>query len=254
MSPRSLTLDDRRSDKLSSSVILPEQGRTLSLYIYIYIYMTNNLDRDDRTPESLLEAAWDGGAREAFAKFFVPRLARRLRARYPQDDPELCESAASDAVIAMLDRRTTFDPTRGALDAYQWGVARKKRLKLRSLSKRSNPGDHRAHAIKSFDELNGRELGSLWSEEDDPAIVLERIERREIVLAKIDSIRSKLSIEHNRVLDFILGGERSSSAYEAIFLHITSDPRELRILVKRAKDCVWYHLNSIGVTRKNRSS
>ncbi len=218
--------------------------------------MTNNIDRDGRTPESLLEAAWDGDgrAREAFAEFFVPRLARRLRARYPQDDPELCESAANDAVIAMLDRRTTFDPKRGVLDAYLWGVAQMKRLKLSSLSKRSNPGDNRAHAIKSFDELNGRELDSLWSEEDDPVIVLERIESREIVVAKIDSIRSKISIEHNRVSDFIFGGERSSTAYEAIFLHITSDPKELRILVKRAKDCVWYHLNSIGVTRKTRSS
>ena len=216
----------------------------------------NSHDGEPRSLERLFVAARDGDARarEAFAEFYVPHLSQRLRARYPQDDPDFGDSAAADAVMQVLDGPARFDPALGSIDAFLWGVAQMKRIKLLSRMRRSNHADDPSHAIKAFAELNGREMDSLWSENDNPAIELEQIESCELVLAKIDSIRRTLSIEHNQVLDLILRRERSYSAYEAIFRNGTSDPKELRRLVKRAKDCVWYHLNSIGVMRKSRSS
>ncbi|MCE9564503.1 MAG: hypothetical protein K8U57_20890 [Planctomycetes bacterium] len=155
---------------------------------------------------------------EIFSAFLNP-VTHYLERRSRFADPEQCETAAADAIFAVVKRPSRYDPNRLELDAFLRMVARRKMAslfakdnqhpKIISLEFVAEPVAHGNHSPNDSPS---------W---DDPRLVAE--------VAAFDPTESA-------VLELMRCGNRSSAAFATIPGLADVSPNELATLAKQWKD------------------
>jgi RNA polymerase sigma-70 factor (ECF subfamily) len=209
-----------------SSSVLPSQDQALALH--------QRLLDGDRTASSDLAVA--------YLDWLAVRLSR-ANSRIPTD---ICDTAAEDAILNLIDHPHTYDATRGALTAYLWMSASGDLKNLLRAERR-----HNAHrAAWDVVELSPEAGKYLWDEDSDPARILDRrednMEHQAALAPRMAAAREGLSAGEAAALELLRQGERKTAPYAAA-LGITDLPEaEQRQQVKRVKDKLKKRLERAG--------
>lgn len=175
----------------------------------------------------------DPVASSDLAEAFLDPLATWLHRTNSGIDPHLCDQAAEDAILALIDNPKSFNPDRGALDVYLRMSARGDLRNL--LAKETRHGSRRA-GIETV-ELFAADRNHM-QEIADPAHILERAEAMETQMLRrtLDSVQPSLNRQEAAVLSLMADGERKTEAYASILgvshLSLAAQRQE----VKRIKD------------------
>src|SRR5579883_914464 len=169
------------------------------------------------------------------ATTYLDPLADWLTKRYPRVDPHLCESAAVDALMALIKNPASYIPARGALWPYLRMSAEGDLKNHRQTEKKHTVLRTNLEVV----ELSPRLRKYLQDDRQDPARiaelreeVFEAVKRRAVPREVIKD----LSPAEAKGLCLILAGERRTSVY-ARALGIENDPIETqRREVKQMKD------------------
>jgi RNA polymerase sigma factor (sigma-70 family) len=167
------------------------------------------------------------------AESFLDPLATWLQRRNPGIDPHLCDQAAEDAILALIENPRSFNADRGALDAY---LRMSARGDLRNLLAKEGRHRSRRAGIEAV-ELSAADRNYL-QEITDPASIIEHAEDQETPkFHRIpENVRASLNREEEAVLMLMAQGERKTEAYGRILgiLHLPQETQ--RREVKRVKD------------------
>ena len=181
-----------------------------------------------------LELAWleyreepeTGGG--SFAAVAVPRLAALLG---PDRDPHVTATAATDAVLDLMEHPDRFDPARGGLIGFLFLIARRDLLNLRAKEARH----HRGRAGGEFVELAAAARNE---EQEVPPTMDDYPELREAI--------AELPPADRAVLELMRRGERATAAFVTA-LDLAGRPAAAQAAeVKRAKDRIIARLKRAG--------
>jgi len=176
-------------------------------------------------PDDELLAAWgrlvgDPTSGTAFVSLALPPLVRALALWGKGAHADDIETAAADAVLALIKRPERYDPAKSPLPAFLLLVARRRWLNQFAAERR-----HRVGKIPWDDVEFALADGN---EEGDDAPSFDRPEMQGVIASFSDVDR--------RLFDLMLGGERNTAAFAAV-MGITDRPSdEQEREVKRAKD------------------
>jgi RNA polymerase sigma-70 factor (ECF subfamily) len=186
-------------------------------------------------PDDDLLAAWrrllaDPTAGGAFFTLVVRPLAHALLAWRPPTDPDAAETAATDAILALLKHPERYDPTRLRLPAYMRMIARRRLINLFASEARRQSGRIPWDAVEL--DTPGRN----GEEDDSPALASPDLQAVVASLTEVD----------RQLLELMLDGERKTAVFAAV-LGITDRPVDEREReVKRAKDRIKARLRRAG--------
>ena len=181
-----------------------------------------------------LELAWlefreaadtDGGA---FAAVAIPRLAAALGF---DRDPHLTATAATDAVLDLLEHPDRFDPARRRLFGYLYMAARGDLLNLRDKEARHHRRRDHGHPVELVPAARND------GQEDPP--VLEDTPALAVAIAELPAAEQA-------VLRLMRDGERATPAYAAALALGDRPAAELAAEVKRVKDRIIARLKRAG--------
>lgn len=103
------------------------------------------------------------GDENAFAELYGRKQPAIFRfAIHMSGSKTLAEDATQEVFLALIQNAETFNPNRGSLSAFLFGIARKQ--VLRQLQKRSNP----TQMVKIPDEQEGVKIAEILISRDDP--------------------------------------------------------------------------------------
>lgn len=177
--------------------------------------------------------AGDPVASAELAEAFIDPLTAWLVRTNPRIDEHLCVQAAEDAILSLIDTPTSYDPRRGALDAY---LRMSARGDLRNALESERRHGSRGESLDVI-ELLGSDR-NLYQEESDPARIVEREDDERELLRRLlpAEVVSTFSWEERWILELMRQGERRTSAFARV-LAITHLPQaDQQREVKRAKD------------------
>lgn len=177
--------------------------------------------------------AGDPTAPAELAELCLDRLTEWLIRHNPRVESELCETAAEDAILALIKRPRAYEPERQTLEVYLRVSAKGD---LKNLLQREWRHRSRRASLEGV-ELSPSAGKYLGREDDDPARIVElREEIAARVAARPPAAALGLTAEEERVLSLMRSGERRTAAYAAALgigrLPVTEQRRE----VKRMKD------------------
>ncbi len=159
-----------------------------------------------------------GGELAALA---LPPLVRALTGWRPGVHPDDVETAATDAVLALLKHPSRYEPTQSPLLAFLTFVARRRLMNRYAADRRHRDGKIPWDDVE-FSLADGNE------DEDNDAPSFDHPDLQPVIAA--------LSEVDRRVLDLMRDGERGTPAFAAL-LGIADRPAdEQEREVKRAKD------------------
>ncbi len=175
----------------------------------------------------------DPVASSELAMAFLEPLAVGLLRGNPHVDPHLCEQAAEDAILTLIEDPDSYDPDRGRLGAYL-------KMSARGDLKNALDRERRLHSrIEYLEEIELSDFGrNSYQEGTDPATIVERENDERELLTRVvaPEVEHSFTREEQCVLALMLKGERRTSEYARI-LGITELPEiDQRRAVKRAKD------------------
>jgi RNA polymerase sigma-70 factor, ECF subfamily len=175
-------------------------------------------------------------------------LADWLRGRNPRIAPDVCDTAAEDALLALIKAPSSYKPDRLPLDAYL-------RMSASGDLKNALAKDRRRSSREAVVELSSLGGNLLRDDDGDPAKIVELRDAvaraaRDRERAAPTSFRDALTPEERAVYDLMRMNERRTATY-ARALHIAHlAPDEQRRLVKRAKDRLKKRLERMGGLRE----
>lgn len=177
----------------------------------------------------------DPTAPSDLAVAYLDWLADWLTGLNPRLDPDLCTTAAEDAILALIKNPASYQPGRRALEAYlRMSASGDLKNLLRSESRHA-----RRRAQLEAVEVSPTAGKYLWDEEADPARLLERKEDEEAAAeySRLPAvIEANLTQEEAGVIELMQLGERKTAAYAAALgiTHLPFDAQQRE--VKRVKD------------------
>jgi len=195
----------------------------------------------DWPPQAEAMAIWhrlvdgDPVAPSDLAVAYLDPLAGWLTASSPAIDPALCQTAAEDAILALITRPEAYHPERAALDTYLRVAARGD---LKNAIDAETRRRSRTAAIDAV-ELSPAVRNRLHDDDADPARIVELAEtvRERVGQAALPAgVSEGLSAGDREVLALMRVRERRTELYARAMgiLHLPID--EQRRQVKRAKD------------------
>jgi RNA polymerase sigma-70 factor (ECF subfamily) len=195
-----------------------------------------------RLHQRLVEDA-DRLARHDLAEAYLEPLAVWLRQTNRGLDPDLCEQAAEDAVLALIHRPKSYDPGRGtSLEAY---LRMSARGDLRNLSQKERRRHAKQVSLARVELLP--DAGKYLGQDDDPSLRLRIAEEPQDVLASVpESVLAGLNEGELRFLRLMLEGERDSDVFAEAYGMTDRPPAERRQEVKRVKDRLKKRLERAG--------
>jgi len=189
--------------------------------------------------------AGDPTAPADLANTFLDRLANWLILHNPGVDPHICNTAAEDAILALIRNPASYRPEKQSLEVYlRMSASGDLKNLLRS---------ERRHVSRRMSwevvELSPAAGNCLWDEDSDPARIVARAddEKRPPLPS---GLQETLTREESQVLELMLEGERRTEVYAAV-LGLTNRPiLEQRLEVKRVKDRLKKRLERAGGRRE----
>jgi hypothetical protein len=165
--------------------------------------------------------AGQASAAGEIATEFLSPLIGYLRHKFPNVDPELCETAAEDAILILVRGETNYDVNKLELGAFLRVIGFRKLAKLhRKHTRRS-----REISLESVAEPSDEGNYSQWEEEtlswDHPQLVGE--------MATFNPTDTQL-------LNLMRAGVRSHAEFAPVLGLASSTPADLAAEVKRNKD------------------
>jgi hypothetical protein len=184
---------------------------------------------------------------ELAVTYYEP-LCREMVRRNPRIDPDLCETAAGDAILSLCKNPAAYNPAKSDLFRYLCMSAQgdlKNALQRERRHRSYQPPGHDAPVL-SVVELSALDEEHLSGRAEDPAVLVERGEALREALARRHQARAAvapaLDDRDREVLRLMDEGERRTAAFAAV-LDIADRPvAEQRVLVKRAKDRIKKHV------------
>jgi RNA polymerase sigma-70 factor (ECF subfamily) len=178
---------------------------------------------------------------------YLDDLARWLTARHPRADPHDCQTAAADALLALIKNPAAYKPVLRSLRGYLQMAATGDLLNLLASARR-----HTGRSRSFEDVEHSSEAGKLVQEDGDPAeIVAHREDEAPAVIGLPvlpSDVQAALTEEEQQVRELMWLRERKTTAYAAV-LHIADRPiEEQRREVKRVKDRINMRLKRAGVS------
>jgi hypothetical protein len=175
----------------------------------------------------------DPVASAELAEAFIDPLTNWLVRTHPRVDEHLCAQAAEDAILSLIDTPDSYDPERGALDAYL-------RMSARGDLRNTLQSEHRHGSRREqleVVELLGSDR-NVYQEDSDPARIVEREDDEREFLRRLlpAEVVSTFSWEERWVLELMQQGERRTSAFARVLAISHLPENEQRREVKRAKD------------------
>jgi DNA-directed RNA polymerase specialized sigma24 family protein len=165
---------------------------------------------------------------EAYLQPLIDHLAQTER-RAPQD---FRDSAASEALMALMKNPASYDPTRRGLFPYLCMSARgdlRNALQKEDRHRRGRPGLTRVELPPDDGKYLGRE--------DDPSLRLCADESRDAAHdPAVAAVMASATREERIVLELILAGERSYDVIAAAIGLGDLPPAEKKVAVKRLTD------------------
>jgi hypothetical protein len=175
----------------------------------------------------------DPVAPSEFAMAYLDYLAGHLAARNPGIERQYCDTAAGDAILALIKNPAAYDPARGDLDTYLRMAAQGDLKNLLRREQRHRSRRASWEAVEKSPDL-GNELGDV---EGDPARIVEAHETvMERQAAQQHVSLADLTPEEERVLALLDAGERRTDLYAAALgiAHLPFAEQQRR--VKQIKD------------------
>jgi hypothetical protein len=167
-----------------------------------------------------LLAGHASSAGEIAVAFLTP-LINYLRHRFHTVDPELCETAAEDAILALVRGETNYDSNKLELGAYLRVVGFRKLSKLHRKHRRHRREISLESVAEPSDEGNYLQRDGETLSWDHPLLVGE--------LATFSPIDTQL-------LSLMRAGVRSNSEFAPVLGLVSGPPTDLAAEVKRNKD------------------
>ena len=166
----------------------------------------------------------------AFAAVAIPALARAIG---PDPDPHLLLTAATDAVLDLLEHPDRFDPARSRLFGYLYMAARRDLLNLRAKEARHHRNRETGEPVEVAAVARNNEQEAPPMLDDFPPLT---------------AAIAALPPDDQAVLALMRQGERATAVFAAA-LHLGDRPAaELAAEVKRAKDRIIARLKRAGRT------
>lgn len=169
------------------------------------------------------------------AAAYLDPLTDWLVEHNPRLDPELCATAAEDAILALIKRPASYKPERQTLEVYlRMSAAGDLKNLLRSESRH-----RRRRANLEAVELSPTMRKYLQDDEADPARLLERWEEEAAAAERVRlpaAVESSRSPKEAEVMRLMVHGERKTTAYaQALGIaHLPFEQQQRE--VKRVKD------------------
>jgi DNA-directed RNA polymerase specialized sigma24 family protein len=187
---------------------------------------------DERGMPLFRQLGQSATASSALAALYLPVLCERLAALSPQVDPHLCEEAAGEAILSLLERPSSYDPDRLGLCAYLLMSARGDLLNALARERRHWRGRQSLDSVEQ-----GPEAGNYLGRDDDPALRL-MAEEESAARAPPAEFLEGLNPQQRRCWELMCAGEHSYEVHarECGLSHLP--PRERKRAVKRLKDTV----------------
>ena len=209
---------------------------------------------DSRFPLSADEARalWerlltgDPTASSDIAAAYLDPLADWLIRHHPQCDPHDCETAAEDAILALIHHPASYRPERLTLEAYLRMAA------SRDLQNLWHREQRHAQRRANLDVVElSQERGKYLRDDDaNPAAIVERAEDRAQERATAqrwpDAVLNSLTPLEVDVFELMRAGERKTEVYARLLGLSDRPPDEQRREVKRAKDRIKKRLARVG--------
>lgn len=172
-----------------------------------------------------LLAAWrrlpaDPTAGGVFFTLTARPLAHALLAWRPSTDRDAAETAATDAILALLKHSERYDPDRLPLPAYLRMIARRRLINLFASEARHQSGRIPWDAVEL--DTPGRN-----GEEDDPP---------SLASPDLHAVVASLNDVDRQLLDLMTDGERKTGVFAAVMGIVDRPADEQEREVKRAKD------------------
>lgn len=190
--------------------------------------------------------AGDVTASSDLAAAYLEPLVTWLLRHNPTLDPHLCETAADDAILALIANPSGYTPQKMGLQAYLRMSASGDLKNALRREARHGRGRARLDAVELSPEL-GKYVQDAGA---DPARI---VEGREAVIELIDrrrrvprAVRALLTDAERRALALLLEGERRTAMYAAALDIADLTPAEQRREVKRVKDRLKKRLTRSG--------
>lgn len=178
---------------------------------------------------------------------YLDRLAIWLARHNPNLDPHACDTAAEDAILALIKNPHSYKPESMDLERY---LRMSAQGDLKNLLRAERRHSRRRVALEAVELSPG--LGKYLRDEDaDPARVAERRdeagEASAVALRPILArVRTGLTLEEVKVLDLMQQGVKDTRVYAAA-LGITDRPfQEQQTAVKRVKDKIMQRIKRAG--------
>ncbi len=197
----------------------------------------------DRT-ESLLTQLREGDSSvcDDLATIFLEPLSAWLRFKFPRVDPDLCDTAAADTIMAFLNRPEAFDPVLQTLEMYLRFAARKNLYDLLRVERRSMKNGKNGNPIQNFSALGAAEANIICGVRDNPLIELVRIESIEAIRVEFDQVRACLNPPDDKVLDLMIAEKFKTEDFAEVLGVLQVQVDEQRKLVKLSKERVIYRI------------
>lgn len=175
----------------------------------------------------------DPTAPPEFAQTYLDWLADSLAASYPRFDPHDHDSAAEDAIMAIIRKPRAYDPTRSSFGSFLRLIARR-----RLLSRWRAEKPHRDHrADLELVELSGADANIPGDLDADPARRVEEAETVEELRSRLrPEIVARFTPDEEKVFQLMRSGERRAGAYAAALALDELPPEEQRRRIKQVKD------------------
>lgn len=192
--------------------------------------------------------AGDPVAPSDLAVAYLEPLARWVARVNPQSEASVCDTAAEDAILALLKYPDSYDPARMPLETYLCMAAKRDLQNAR----RSEGRHARRQADWGSVELSSTMGKYLMDAEADPARIVELQEVIEDIVRKRPRMPKAalagLSPGEVQALGLVECGERRTELF-AVALEITHlPPEQQRVEVKRVKDRLKLRLRRVGVS------
>ncbi len=203
---------------------MPSQSEALQLHARL-------LNKDPTAPVDL-------------ASDYLVSLSAWLRRRNPRIHPDDCDSAADDAIVALVKNPRSYKPERQTLEVYLRMSAQADLKNLLAKEAKHRQGRTDLESVEKCKDA----WKYLGDSEDDPIHVAERREagamRAKVVKALVKA-GSKDKADA-RVLELMHKGERETAAYAEVLGITHLDKKEQAREVKRAKDRLTKRMQRAG--------
>lgn len=165
---------------------------------------------------------------------YLDPLAGWLRDRSPRSESGQCDSAAEDALLALIKNPSAYHPERGTLAGYLTMAAWRDLQNIQRSEQRH--ANHRADwgAV----ELSSTQGKYLQDVDMDPARIVERQEQiKEMARERLPAaVGAGLSPTELAVVGLMQSGERHTASYAQLLGLAQLSAEEQRRVVKRVKD------------------